>query len=350
MSFDLLRSDAGKLVTAKFKLMPVVFMLAVMLSGCASNLENHQKYIVEAASDPGTFGTLLSAVGNPEVSGFISTAYIGGTRAEKFELDDLNKFKEGNVGDVKVEIMLPPRYVSSFSDVVDDENNVAFQKNLDLAASVINDLRYQISTLSGLGLHISILAAPVRQGVIVTVEDSLGDDRLKIVVANAFDDGTQVEGWVLSALTAIAHELLHVHYRLDGSRKFDFQTRKAANEEASAFLFGWCSAIGAQREFGSNSMDMSFNIRSVERFFPGIDAGRYCPNWDAIQTLQDRADRGRVLALTAAALANPALKFDTEDDATTKGIFRLCSSLPERVPDFLSGDVPGIQEESACSE
>lgn len=342
-------SCAGGVKGIASGLMLVSLLSMILLSGCASPVETHRSYADESVTDPTKVGTLLSTVGSPSVSGFISTGYIGGPNPDDFELDDLHPFAEETRRGVTVEVRVPEEFVDRISSALRGSDKIAFSEYLKSMASAIKVVQNELATLSNYGLHVVMLAAPVGEGVIVTHEDSLDDNILKIVVGNAFDQGSQTAGWMLSGLTTVVHELLHVHYRLNGIRKFDFQTRKAANEEAAAFLFGWCGGIRAQRQFGSNSMDMSFNINSMDRFFPGLDAGRYCPNWDNLSTLSDRATRGKVLALTTLSLANPQLRFDAQDSSTTQAIFEICRSLPAGIPDFLSGDVPTLQDPAECS-
>lgn len=351
MPLDLLRfiARAGSEWRVASMIMPVSLLFMSLISGCATPIETHRGYADKYVTDSTEVGTLLSAVGGSRISGFISTGYVGGPNPDDFGLDDLHPVAEETSGRITVEVRVPGEFIGRLSSLRRSSDKMRFGEYLRAMASAIENIQNELPTLSNYRLHVAILAAPIGEGVLVTHEDSLADGVLKIVVANAFDQDSQTGGWMLSGLITIAHELLHVHYRLNGIRKFDFQDRKIANEEAAASLYGWCGGIRAQPKFRSNSMNLSFNVKSMDRIFPSLDDGRYCPNWGNLLTLSE-GSRGEALALAALALANPQLSFDTKDSSTTQALFEICRKLPAGIPDFLSGDLPTLHDSSECSE
>lgn len=322
----------------------------ITLVSCASPDEIHRNSLSHEITDPDRGGTTLT----PDFSGpdlkVLNTAYIGGEDPTVVALEYLYLMRSSQSSDVKIEILAPDCCKDIVAGFIDSDVEL-WDRFSSSGAAEFRKLIQDLPIARGRELLISILAAPYGSGIVVHNEILMKSDELALIVANPVKTKMPFGNWVLEGLQHAAHELLHANYSFLGvglTRRSYSQT----NEETAAWLYGFCASTRIALALGSKKATLMSSNEFVEKrilqVVPTLSEGRFCPDRRMLNAYSSDSERGGVLANAVLKMLFPTgvISADSNDHVDT--LISLCERLPDKVPEFLEGELPGIQKKSVC--
>lgn len=321
------------------------------LVSCASPAEIHRNSLSHEIGDPDRGGTTLT----PDLSGpdpkILNTAYIGGENPTLLALEDLNHLRSSRSSNVTIEILAPDCCKDISATFIDSDPDL-WDRFTSSGAAEFQKLIQDLPIVRGREVFIHILAAPYGSRIVIHNEILMKSAKLALIVANPIKTKTPFGNWVLEGLQHSAHELLHANYSLLGlglRRRSFSQT----NEETAAWLYGFCASTRVALALGSKKATLMTSNEFVEKrilqVVPTLPEGRFCPDRRMLNAYSSDSERGGVLANAVLKMLFPTGVINADSDDHLDTLISLCERLPDKIPEFLEGELPGIQKKSVCT-
>lgn len=194
-----------------------------------------------------------------------------------------------------------------------------------------------------------LLAAPYGSGVEVFNDRLLQDDKVKLLVASPVPRNASLANWAMRGVELAAHELLHANYTYLG---LGLRRSTQTDEEAAAAVFGICASTKSALALGAKKATLMISSesirRAVVRAVPTLPDGRFCLDKRVLRGYSSHGDRGSVLGNGLLVMLFPSGMIHVDQREPLEKLLAFCDALTENIPKLSEGELPHIQEKSAC--